>query len=93
MDKYNLNAMRNSADAMASKLKKLEDLCQSCDSKVKQLNASFDDDAYRAFASKYASYQPTMKSMQECLQQYIAYMNKSVETIERFVGNAASKLN
>lgn len=85
MDRYDVGGMRNSANELQDKLKSFQTLCESCSGEIKNLNESWEDDAYQTFAAKYKQYEPTMVSMQDSLKAYIDFLNKSADAIERVV--------
>lgn len=90
MEHYDIDGIRQNARALQSALGDFTSDCKRCDQLISELNSSWDDDAYKAFAAKYNEYTGTMKNMQDCLQNYIEFLNKAAGAVEHVVVEAAN---
>lgn len=89
MEHYDIDGMRQNANALQNALSDFTSDCKRCDQLVDELNDSWDDQAYKNFAAKYTEYKDTMKNMQDCLQNYIKFLNNAADVVEHVVTTAA----
>lgn len=90
MEHYDIDGIRQNANTLQNALSDFTSDCQRCDQLVNELNDSWDDQAYKAFAAKYTEYKDTMKNMQDCLQNYIEFLNNAADVVEDVVTTAAN---
>lgn len=90
MEHYDIDGMRQNANTLQNALSDFTSDCKRCDQLVKELNDSWDDEAYKRFAAKYTEYKDTMKNMQDCLQNYIEFLNNAAGAVEHVVTIAAN---
>ncbi|OUP28106.1 MULTISPECIES: WXG100 family type VII secretion target [unclassified Faecalibacterium] len=94
MSVYNTSAIRNSASDLRNQNNQLRTECDRCKSLIEHLDQVWDDDAYRAFSAKFKEFQPTMESLQDCLKQYIDFMEKGVaDGVDDFIQQTIRAMN
>lgn len=93
MDIYNTDEIRSRKNELRQQLENFKSECKACNTLINELNPVWNDAAYDAFVKKYQEYKPTMNKMQECLQEYINFMDSSAKNVDDFVQQAVSAIH
>lgn len=88
LEHYDTEGIRQDANTLKQALSDFTNDCNTCDNLIQELNNSWKDKAYDAFAAKYNEYKDTMTGMKDSLQQYIDFLNKAASAVDEVLNSA-----